>query len=37
MDKNQKEIVALLNSYSDAYKNAGQTLGENYLKDLSLL
>ncbi|EQG39387.1 putative phage tail tape measure domain protein [Clostridioides difficile DA00129] len=32
MDKNQKEIVALLNSYSDAYKNAGQTLGEKLLE-----
>lgn len=27
-DKSQKEIVALLNSYGDEYKQAGQTLGD---------
>lgn len=28
MDNNQKEIVALLNSYGEQYKQAGQTLGD---------
>lgn len=28
MDNNQKQIIELLNSYSDQYKSTGQTLGE---------
>ena len=32
LDKNQKEMIELLNSYGDPYKTAGKTLGESFFE-----